>query len=111
MSVARRTSRTQLWMDSLGEWSWPGRAAEAVESLPLPPSWVPALPPRLPLVPAGAPSAGLDRRSRANPRLLVLTGLLSAVLAIAAALALDGPPSVERLLGLRAATPGAETSV
>jgi enterochelin esterase-like enzyme len=106
-----RTSRTQLWMDSLGEWSWPGRAAEAVESLPLPPSWVPALPPRLELVPAGAPAAGVGRRSRANPRLLVLTGLLSAALALAVAVALDGPLSLQRLLGLRAATPVAETSV
>ncbi len=98
-------------MDSLGEWSWPGRAAEAVESLPLPPSWVPALPPRLELVPAGAPAAGIERRSRANPRLLLLTGLLSALLALAATVALDGPLRVERLLGLRTATPVAQTSV
>ncbi|HEV2975590.1 MAG TPA: alpha/beta hydrolase-fold protein [Solirubrobacteraceae bacterium] len=111
MSVARRTSRTQLWMDSLGEWSWPGRAAEAVESLPLPPSWVPALPPRLELVSAGAPATSVGRRSRANPRLLVLTGLLSALLAIAATLALDEPLKLERVLGLRAATPVAATSV
>jgi enterochelin esterase-like enzyme len=90
-------------MDSLGEWSWPGRAAEAVESLPLPPSWVPSTPPRLELASAGAPARAVGRRSRANPRVLVLTGLLSAVLAIAAALALRGPLDVERLLGLRTA--------
>ena len=92
-------------MDSLGEWSWPGRAAEAVESLPLPPSWVPSTPPRLELAGAGAPARAVGRRSRANPRVLVLTGLLSAVLAIAAALALRGPLDVERLLGLRTAPP------
>ncbi|HET7198692.1 MAG TPA: alpha/beta hydrolase-fold protein, partial [Burkholderiales bacterium] len=95
-------------MDSLGEWSWPGRAAEAVESLPLPPAWVPTSPPRLQMAGGGAGAASIERRSRANPRMLALTGLLSAMLAIAAALALSGTSSVERLLGLRGSEPVAD---
>ena len=34
MPGSLKTSRTQVWFDTLGEWSWPGRAAEAVEALP-----------------------------------------------------------------------------
>ena len=104
MSAWARTSRTQLWLDSLGEWSWPGRAAEAVESLPLPPSWVPALPPRLEPAAAGAPAGAARqpaRRKHAGPRTLALTGVLSAALAIATLIALRGSLDVERLLGVR----------
>jgi enterochelin esterase-like enzyme len=92
-------------MDSLGEWSWPGRAAEAVESLPLPPSWVPALPPRLEpaAVAVGASGPSLPRPTRPSPWLVVATGLLSAIVALAALIALRGPASLERLLGLRSA--------
>ena len=46
-----------MWMESLGEWSWPGMRAEAaVEALP--PSWVPAFPPRLEPTTAGAAMPG-----------------------------------------------------
>jgi enterochelin esterase-like enzyme len=93
-------------MDSLGEWSWPGRAAEAAEAL-LPPSWVPALPPRLEAAGAGAPTPALPRRARASPWLLAGTGLLSALVALAALLALRQPLSVQRLLGLQRSTPAA----
>jgi enterochelin esterase-like enzyme len=99
------TARTHVWMDTLGEWSWPGRAAEAVESLPLPPSWVPALPPRLEpaAVAVGASRPSLSRPTRPSPWLVVATGLLSAIVALAALIALRGPASLERLLGLRSA--------
>ncbi len=98
-----------MWLDSLGEWSWPGRAAEA---LPAPPSWVPALPPRLEPLGAGAGSgaAAIGSRSRLNVRALLLAGLLSAALAIAAGLALHDA-SFERLLGLRAAPAGGDEVV
>jgi enterochelin esterase-like enzyme len=89
-------------MDSLGEWSWPGRAAEAAEALPLPPSWVPALPPRLELAGAGAPASALSRPARASRWMLLATALLSAIVALAALVALRGPQDVRRLLGLRA---------
>src|SRR6266571_1482138 len=39
MPVAAK--RTQVWLTTLGDWSWPG-TAQAGEMLP--PSWVPALP-------------------------------------------------------------------
>src|SRR6476646_7504154 len=97
------TARTHVWMDSLGEWSWPGRAAEAVESLPLPPSWVPALPPRLEpaAVGAGVGGSSLSRPTPPSPWLIAATGLLSAIVSLAALIALQGPVSLERLLGLR----------
>jgi enterochelin esterase-like enzyme len=107
------TARTHVWMDSLGEWSWPGRAAEAVESLPLPPSWVPALPPRLEpaAVAVGASGSSLSRPTRPSPWLVAATALLSALVALAALVALRGPVSLERLLALRSpAQPSAVAS-
>ncbi len=94
-------------MDSLGEWSWPGRAAEAVEALP--PSWVPRFPQPLEPVVVGA-SAGTGAgtvvaRRRRSLRLLVVTGLLSAVVALIALLALQGSLGVDRLLGIDQRTP------
>jgi enterochelin esterase-like enzyme len=100
-------------MDSLGEWSWPGRAAEAVESLPLPPSWVPALPPRLEpaAVGLGASGSALSRPTRPSAWLVAATALLSAIVSLAALVALQGPLSVERLVGLRSAQPTAAAPV
>jgi enterochelin esterase-like enzyme len=104
MSAAVKQSRTHLWMDGPGEWSWPGRAAEAVEALPSPPSWVPAFPPRLELLASGA-SGSLAGRSgagaaqpRANPRLVVLATLISGLIAACCALLLlHGPGGFERV--------------
>src|SRR5436305_3846739 len=94
-------------MDSLGEWSWPGRAAEAVESLPLPPAWVPALPPRLEPagVAVGSGGSALSRPSRPSAWWVAATALLSAIVSLAALTALRGPANVERWLGLRSAPP------
>jgi enterochelin esterase-like enzyme len=77
-------------MDSLGEWSWPGRAAEAVEALPLPPSWVPRFPQQLEAIAVGAPAGAVVARPRRSARLLALGALLSAVAALLVLLALDG---------------------
>jgi enterochelin esterase-like enzyme len=98
------TSRTQVWLESLGEWSWPGRSAAAVEALP--PSWVPAFPPRAEL--AGAGSAGIAapgswQSERTLAPWLGTGALLSALAVLCAALVLNGPLSVERALGIRAA--------
>jgi Putative esterase len=91
---AGRGSRTQVWLDSLGDWSWPGRAGGAAEVLP--PSWVPASPPRL--EPAALAPATPASSARAIPR---ARGLLLGVLAAACAtVALNGPLGVERLVGL-----------
>ena len=94
-------SRTQLWLESLGDWAWPGRAAEA---LPSPPSWVPALPPRL--EPAIAmPAGSMSRRARVTPRRVLLAGLLSALAGVSGALVLRDPHALEAVLGERTATP------
>jgi hypothetical protein len=107
MSSRTKTSRTQLWMENLGDWSWPGRASEAVESLP--PSWVPAFPPRLEPVVGVAASSGSAAPSRTLPRTLATGALLSALAAVCAAVAINGPLPLERLLGLHASAPVAET--
>jgi len=93
-------SRRQLWLESLGDWAWPGRAAEA---LPPPPSWVPAFPPRLePAVAGFAAPGSIPWEGRATLRRLLLTGLLSALAATCLALALQGSVTLEGILGTRA---------
>jgi enterochelin esterase-like enzyme len=94
VSGAINVSRTQLWLESLGDWAWPGRAAEA---LPLPPSWVPAFPPRLePVLPSSSRSAW---PAGVAPRRLLLAVLLSALAAVCSALALQGLGGLEGVLG------------
>lgn len=88
-------------MDGPGDWSWPGRAAEA---LPLPPAWVPRFPQPLEPLAVGAPAGAVTARRRRTLRMLVLTGLLSAVAALIVLLALRGS------LGLDDRTPAAPTS-
>lgn len=101
-------------MDVPGEWSWPGRAAEAVEALPSPPSWVPAFPPRLEPLASGAPGglAGGSRsgsgaaQPRTNPRLVVLATLISGLIAACCALLLlHGPGGFERVFTGQQAAP------
>jgi len=91
MSVAVKTTRTQVWMESLGDWSWPGTGAAAVEVLP--PAWVPAFPPRLERSitgPSAAPAPDSWGRRRAIARWLAW-GAVAVVLAVlCAALALEG---------------------
>lgn len=100
-----KPSRTQLWMESLGEWSWPGQGGAAAAEV-LPPSWVPAFPPRREHVrPIGA---GLASRQAARRRALLVAVLLSAVLSTGAALALRGQLGVERLIGIGASQPVAQ---
>jgi enterochelin esterase-like enzyme len=95
-----KTSRTQVWLEGLGDWAWPGRAAPET---PLPPSWVPAVPPPIGYALAGeGAGVALPARSRLARRSLLAAGLLSALLAVGAALALRDPRALERLLGLRA---------
>jgi hypothetical protein len=98
MSVTRKTSRTQEWLESLGDWSWPGQAVASAEVLP--PPWVPAFPPRREFVPA-AP-AGLQPRHLRARRLLIGV-LLSALAAVCVALAQGGQLTLEGLIGSRSA--------
>jgi S-formylglutathione hydrolase FrmB len=106
MSVAMKSSRAQVWLENLDDWSWPGRGGAAAEVLP--PSWVPAFPPRLESVTAesGAVAVGdAWQRQRSIAPWLGTGALLSALLAVCCVLALDGPLRLERLIGLRAADP------
>src|ERR1700704_4873479 len=102
MPASAKTSRTHLWFDSVGEWSWPGRAAEAVEALP--PAWVPAFPPRLEPIAAAAAGAASWQQPRTATRTLGIGLLLSALAALCAAIALSGPQGFERVIGLRSDT-------
>ncbi len=93
-------------MESLGEWSWPGvRAEAAVEALP--PSWVPAFPPRLEPATAGAVMPGARSPARRSGRVrahrLITGTLLCAIAAVCATLALHGQLTVEHLIGIRTA--------
>jgi enterochelin esterase-like enzyme len=115
MSAAVKQSRTQVWMDTLGEWSWPGRAAEAVEALPTPPAWVPAFPPRLEPLASGASAGGGSESAgaqRANPRLVALATLISGLIAACCALLLlHGPGGFERVFtGPESAPAGAASA-
>ena len=96
MSVA--VKRTQVWLDSLGEWSWPGQGGAVAEVLP--PPWVPAFPPRL--EPAASPTTSLAGR---RARRLLIAALLTCLLAVSAALALQGRLCLEHFLGLSKAAP------
>ncbi len=90
MSAATKASRTQPWLESLGDWAWPGRTAVA-EGLLLPPSWVSAFPPRLQPA-ACSPPGSLPvpvRDGVAQRRRLPLVTLLSALAAVSCALALQ----------------------
>ena len=96
MSVGAKPSRAHVWAENLGDWSWPGQGAVAVEVLP--PSWVPAFPPRRePAAPA--PASSRPRRART----LLIGVLLSALAAVCAALALGRQPTVDRLIGVHSA--------
>jgi enterochelin esterase-like enzyme len=94
MSVAEKATRTQVWLETLGEWSWPGRSVVAVEALP--PSWVPAFPPHL--EPAGAAAGGSSASWQPErARMLGIGALLSALAAVCVALALHGQLGLEHL--------------
>ena len=89
-------------MESLGEWSWPGMRAEAaVEALP--PSWVPAFPPRLEPATAGAAMPTARRSGRVRAHRLITGALLCAIAAVCATLALHGQLTAEHLIGIRTA--------
>jgi enterochelin esterase-like enzyme len=96
MSVVIKPSRTQVWMENLGDWAWPGTTAAAEM---LPPSWVPAFPPLRETVAAGAAGGSWEQPQRSLTRRLGLGALLSALAAVSMTVALNGPASLERVVG------------
>ncbi len=98
MPSSGQASRPQVWLESLGDWSWPGRRAAAADCLP--PSWVPTLPPRLEALADAAPASRAPGGQRAIQRRLGLGALLSAIASICVALAVNGPLALERTLGI-----------
>jgi enterochelin esterase-like enzyme len=102
-------SRTQVWLESLGEWAWPGRAAPA-EALPQLPSWIPAFPTRLePALAGPAVSQPIGRRTHIRPLRLLIALLGAAVVSVCCALALEGSLTLEGILGT--SSPGAAAPV
>jgi enterochelin esterase-like enzyme len=106
--VSASRTRKQLWLEGLGDWSWPGRA---VPEPPLPPAWVPAMPPRMEYAGAAA-GAQLPAHGRAGTRRVLVAGVLSALLAIGAAIDLRDPSTIDRVLGIgRPVPPPAATYI
>ena len=92
---SRRSSRTQLWLEGLGDWSWPGSGGGAAELAP--PAWVPALPPRREPVVTAAGTLAAPRAGRRGAGWLLLGLLLSALAAGCVALLLASPRLLEHL--------------
>jgi hypothetical protein len=101
MSVVMQASRTQLWLESLGDWSWPGQGGAAAEVLP--PPWVPTLPQRREraVAPRAAPRATSPARARA--RRLLVGVLLGALALTCVALAQGGQLTLGGLIGAQSA--------
>ncbi|MFI4985273.1 MAG: alpha/beta hydrolase [Solirubrobacterales bacterium] len=101
MSVAVQTARPQVWLEGLVEWGWPGRGGAAADMLP--PSWVPAFPPRREralATPVPAPDAQW-RTPKTTARRLGVGAAAGAVAALCAGLALTGPFRVMELVGMQ----------
>ncbi|HTU80113.1 MAG TPA: alpha/beta hydrolase-fold protein [Solirubrobacteraceae bacterium] len=109
MSIAVKASRTQVWLENLGEWTWPGqRATLAAEALP--PPWVPSFPARrepvgLAAGAAGAAGATVGWRSRrTRVRRVILGLLLGALVSVCIALAHGGQLTLEGIFGVSGAS-------
>ncbi len=101
MSAVLKPSRTQVWLESLGDWSWPGQGGAAVEFLP--PPWVPAFPPRREPAVAGSAAPATWQPGRARARRLIIGALLGALVAVCFALAQGGQLTLAGLIGVHGA--------
>jgi enterochelin esterase-like enzyme len=96
-----QASRTQLWLESLGDWSWPGQGGAAVEILP--PPWVPAFPPRREPAVLGPARPRTSDPGRARARRLLVGVLLGALALTCVALAEGGQLTLASLVGAQSA--------
>jgi Putative esterase len=97
MSMTMTASRTQVWLENLGDWSWPGQGGAAAEFLP--PAWVPTFPPRREPALAGAGPRALPAPGRARARRLITGVLLGALALVCIALAQGGQLTLAGLVG------------
>jgi hypothetical protein len=98
MPVMVRASRTQVWLEGLGDWSWPGQGGAAAVDFQ-PPSWVPAFPPRREAAVSGPAQPTTWQPGRARARRLITGVLLGALAAVCLALAQGGQLTFAGLLG------------
>jgi Putative esterase len=101
MSMMVSASRTQVWLEGLGDWSWPGQGGAAAEALP--PPWVPAFPPRREAAVGGRPLPARPQPGRARARRLITGVLLVALAVVCVALAQGGQLTLAGLIGEHAA--------
>jgi enterochelin esterase-like enzyme len=95
-----KASRTQVWLENLGDWSWPGQSGAAAEILP--PPWVPAFPRREPAL--AHPAAPVPWRRERSPASRIITGaLLSVLIALCLVLAQGGQLTLRGVLGVHGA--------
>src|ERR1700728_4719038 len=97
MPMTAKASRTQVWLESLGDWSWPGQGGAAIEFLP--PPWVPSFPPRREPAFAGPGAHALPQPGRTRVRRLIMGTLLGALVIVCIALAHGGQLTLTGLLG------------
>jgi enterochelin esterase-like enzyme len=106
---ATDTSRTQVWLESLGDWAWPGRPIgdrpAPAEALPQLPAWIPAFPRRLEPALAGPTAQPIGGRTLLRPLRLLIALLAAAVASGCCALALEGSFTLQWVLGT--SSPGA----
>jgi hypothetical protein len=98
MALAAKPSRTQVWLENLGDWSWPGQGGAMAEALP--PPWVPAFPPRRVAAPARPTKPPSWQPVRPKARRLIKDALLSALAAACLVLAHGGQLTLGRLIGV-----------
>jgi Putative esterase len=91
-----------MWLESLGDWSWPGQGGGAAETLP--PAWVPALPRResATVAPRGVGAPARSRAASARVRRLITGTLLGLLAGVCVALAQNGQLTLSGVLGTRA---------
>jgi enterochelin esterase-like enzyme len=114
---ATDASRAQVWLESLGDWAWPGRPIRdrpaPAEALPQLPAWIPAFPRRLEpaLAGPGTPQP-IAPRTHLRPLRLLIALLGAAAVSACCALALEGSFTLQRVLGTNArrAAPGARAA-